>query len=163
MDWYVLQVLTGREREVCDELRRVGINACAPKERRMIRRRGVWREEDHLLLPSYVFAGLEYTADAYHQATAIPGVIRWLGMSDGIPLALSEAEVLRWGLDSPSAMRPSTVLFEGGQWYVVDGPLLRFEDEIVKVDRRQRRATVVTYLGGSAQTIRFGIEVLGDG
>lgn len=166
MEWYVLQVLTGRERDVCGELQRVDIQGRAPAECRMIRRRGAWREEERLLLPSYVFAGLDYTAATYHQAVAIPGVIRWLGMASGAPQALTEAEVLRWGLDSPSTMRPSTVLFEGGRWCVVDGPLLRFVGEIVKMDRRQRRATVVTRLGGSEQTIRFGIvpqEAPGNG
>ena len=157
MEWYVLQVRTGRERDVCGELRRVGIQGRAPAERRMIRRRGAWREEELLLLPSYVFAGLDYTAAAYHRALAIPGVIRWLGMASGAPLPLDTADVLRWGLDSPATMLPSTVLFEGGQWCVVNGPLLRFAGEIVKMDRRQRRATVVTRLGGSEQTIHFGI------
>lgn len=166
MEWYVLQVLTGRERDVCGKLQRVGIAARAPAERRMIRRRGAWREEERLLLPGYVFAGLDYTAAAYHRAITIPGVVRWLGMAGGAPQALAAADVLRWGLDSPTTMRPSTVLFEGGRWCVVDDPLLRFVSEIVKMDRRQRRATVVTQLGGSKQTIRFGIipqEVLGDG
>ena len=40
MNWYVLQVMTGREREVCEALRRKGVKARAPAQRMEIRRRG---------------------------------------------------------------------------------------------------------------------------
>ena len=39
---YVLQVLTGRETEICGKLRRAGITAYCPQERRQIRRGGRW-------------------------------------------------------------------------------------------------------------------------
>lgn len=157
MEWYVLHVLTGREHDICKDLQRVGIAARAPTERRIIRRHGAWHEEDRLLLPGYVFVRLDYTAEAYHHAVAIPGVIRWLGMDSGAPLPLDATDVLRWGLEDSTTMRPSTVLFEGGQWIVLDGPLLRFVGEIVKMDRRQRRAIVATRFGGNQQIIRFSI------
>lgn len=41
---YVLQVLTGRETEICGKLRRAGISAYCPQERRQIRRGGRWQE-----------------------------------------------------------------------------------------------------------------------
>ena len=43
MNWYVLQVMTGREREVCEALRRKGVKARAPDQRMEIRRRGQWQ------------------------------------------------------------------------------------------------------------------------
>ena len=40
--WYVLQVMTGRELDICHELQRVEIDARAPTELRQIRRGGQW-------------------------------------------------------------------------------------------------------------------------
>ena len=60
MKWYVLQVLTGTERDVCTALRRKGVCARAPAQRMEIRRRGRWQSEERLLLPGYVFVGVDY-------------------------------------------------------------------------------------------------------
>ena len=55
MGWYVLQVMTGTERDVCTALRRKGVQARAPAQRMEIRRWGQWQTEERLLLPGYVF------------------------------------------------------------------------------------------------------------
>lgn len=158
MNWYVLQVLTGEEREVCRKLVRAGLKGRAPAQRMQIRRRGQWQEEERLLLPGYVFLGAKYSAALFHAVYPIPGVIRWLGMEGGQPQALNEAEALRWRLDSQDTLEPSRVLFQpGGGWYVLDGPLAAFKDKVIRMDRRQRRAYVVTDLGGGLQRIRFSV------
>ena len=76
MDWYVLQVMTGSERDVCTALRRKGVQARAPAQRMDIRRRGQWQTEERLLLPGYVFVGAEYTAALFHLVSPVSGVIR---------------------------------------------------------------------------------------
>ena len=100
MGWYVLQVMTGMERDVCTALRRKGVQARAPAQRMEIRRRGQWQTEERLLLPGYVFVGAEYTAALFHVVSPVPGVIRWLGLERGEPQALDTREALRWRLDS---------------------------------------------------------------
>jgi transcription antitermination factor NusG len=159
--WYVLQVMTGRELDICHELQRVEIDARAPKELRQIRRGGQWHDEERQLLPGYVFAGVEYEPAIYHRAMSVAGVIRWLGPTIGTPVAIDDAEALRWQLDNPAALRPSTVLFAADGWHVVDGPLKAFEADIVDMNLRQRRVTVVTTLGGTPQQIKFGFIPLG--
>ena len=62
MGWYVLQVMTGTERDACTALRRKGVQARAPAQRMNIRRRGQWHEEECLLLPGYIFVGADYSA-----------------------------------------------------------------------------------------------------
>ena len=147
MEWYVLQVMTGREKEVCEALRRKGIEARAPEEKVLLRRRGVWHEEQRLLLPGYVFVGVDYSAALYHIVAPVQGVIRWLGLEAGRPQALAGAEVLRWGLFAP------------GGWRVTDGPLVQFAGSIVHMDRRQRRATVLADILGTQRRLRFSIIV----
>lgn len=57
--WYVLQVMTGTEQEVCGKLHRTGVQARAPEQKMQIRRNGQWREETRLLIPGYVFVSVE--------------------------------------------------------------------------------------------------------
>ena len=164
MNWYVLQVMTGREREVCEALRRKGVKARAPAQRMEIRRRGQWQTEERLLLPGYVFVGADYSAALFHVVSPVYGVIRWLGLHCGEPQALDTQEALRWRLDSEETLEPSRVLFRAdGTWHVLDGPLAAFEGCPVRMERRQRRAYVTAELGGVARRVRFGvIPVDGD-
>lgn len=158
MNWYVLQVMTGHERDVCEALRRKGVRARAPSQRMEIRRRGKWQTEEKLLLPGYVFVGVEYSAALFHLVSPVSGVIRWLGLENGRPQALDARDALRWRLDSEETLEPSRVLFlEDGTWHVLDGPLMEFAGEVTWMEKRQRRAWVYTKLGGSTQRIRFGV------
>lgn len=157
MNWYALQVLTGTERDVCTALRRKGVKARAPDQRMEIRRRGQWQTEDRLLLPGYVFVGADYNAALFHLVSPVPGVIRWLGLERGEPQALDTRDVLRWRLDDGETLGLSRVMFFPGGWHVLDGPLAEFAGDVVRMDRRQRRAYVVTSLGGRPQRVRFGI------
>lgn len=157
MRWYVLQVMTGQDTAVCAALSRHGIPARTPAQKLMIRRRGKWQEEDRLLLPGYVFVGANYTPALFHVIAPISGVLRWLGLEHGQPQALDLADVVRWGLDTGAQFGMSTVAFWPGGWQVVDGPLLEFAAEIVQMDRRQRRATVLTEVLGTRRRLRFGI------
>ena len=164
MNWYVLQVMTGREREVCEALRRKGVKARAPAQRMEIRRRGRWQSEERLLLPGYVFVGVDYSAALFHVVSPVYGVIRWLGLHCGEPQALDAREALRWRLDSEETLKPSRVLFhEDGTWHVLDGPLAAFEGCPVRMERRQRRAYVTAELGGIARRVRFGVIPVTEG
>ena len=164
MKWYVLQVMTGSERDVCTALRRKGVQARAPAQRMEIRRRGQWQTEERLLLPGYVFVGVDYSAALFHVVSPVYGVIRWLGLHCGEPQALDAREALRWRLDSEETLKPSRVLFhEDGTWHVLDGPLAAFEGCPVRMERRQRRAmppsSAVTY----ARRVRFGVIPVTEG
>ena len=81
MNWYVLQVMTGRERGIMRPFRRKGVKARAPAQRMEIRRRGQWQTEERLLLPGYVFVGVDYSAALFHVVSPVYGVIRWLGFT----------------------------------------------------------------------------------
>ena len=64
---------------------------------------------------------------------------------------------LRWRLDDGETLGLSRVMFFPGGWHVLDGPLAEFAGDVIRMDRRQRRAYVVTSLGGRPQRVRFGI------
>lgn len=158
MMWYVLQVLTGSEQDVCKTLRRKGVTARAPVQKIPIRRRGQWKEEDHLLLPGYVFVGVDYSAALFHVVSPVAGVIRWLGMENGKPQALDTQDAIRWQLYSSETLESSRVLFmPDGSWNVLDGPLMSFNQDLIRMERRQHRAYVTMRLGGTKRRVRFGV------
>lgn len=159
MEWYVLQVLTGREHEARAALERAGLDARAPVELRPIHRRGKWTEQEYPLLPGYVFVGVDFAPGWYRTIKDVPGAVRLLGMAEERPTPLPEAEVALWGLCGPPApLMPSVVEFDAyGTPRVVDGPLVGREEQITKIDRHARRAHVLVDTGGNKRTVRFGI------
>lgn len=84
--WYVLQVLTGQEEDVQQELERHGYETLLLREMRTIRQRGSWREQEYLLMPGYLFVRLELTDEAYYLLNGTAGVIRILS-TGGRPAA----------------------------------------------------------------------------
>ena len=80
---YVLQVLTGRETEICGKLRRAGITAYCPQERRQIRRGGRWQEQLYTLYPSYLFIQVNDVIRVYYAIRKENGVLYWLGAGPG--------------------------------------------------------------------------------
>lgn len=162
MNWYVLQVMTGLERAVCAALADMKITACAPSKTIVLRRDGKEITEDRLLFPSYVFVELLYTADVFHRMRKISGIIRFLGMTSGAPECLCEETDHAWiDLLSGKTNEPlglSTVEFdEFGTPRIVSGPLLELEPDMVKIDRRQRRAKIAVNLLGTQRYITLGI------
>ena len=76
---YVLQVLTGRETEICGKLRRAGITAYCPQERRQIRRGGRWQEQLlHAVPVVSVYPG-QCVIRVYYAIRKENGVLYWLG------------------------------------------------------------------------------------
>ena len=106
---YVLQIRTGEEEAVLEQLRRQGIAGLLPQELRLTRRRGCWTEEKHKLLPGYLFVDVQYTDSLYYAIVALPAVLRVL-KADGRPAPLPEPEeqyirFLGEKLLSPSVVR----------------------------------------------------------
>lgn len=166
MSWYVAQVMTGTERDVCRELDRVGLHAWVPAELRPIHRRGQWIEQEYLLIPSYVFVEMTYNAALYHTVKGVPGVIRLLGMDRGSPEPLPDHELALLGLlqTDEGPVRPSTVVFDAyGTPRIVDGPLAGIPAEQIRLDRHARRATVTLQVLGQAKQVRLGIRPIKEG
>ncbi len=123
ISWSVLQVLTGKEQQVADIIKGLGIAyACVPARRLFERRNGRWQYVVKTLFPSYVFIETVMTAARYYQMQDIPNAIRFLGKSaGGLPEAVPE-EQMRYILQ-----------IDAGK---VD------ESIIVDKDERRRRATI---------------------
>lgn len=159
---YVLQVLTGRETEICGKLRRAGISAYCPQERRQIRRCGRWQEQLYTLYPSYLFIQVDDVIRVYYAIRKEDGVLYWLGATKGAPEPLSEdeeANILWLAGDGP--LPPSkAVRRPDGELDFTSGPLKRLAEleALRSVNQRDRRATAVLPLYGKERKIRLSFE-----
>lgn len=163
--WYVIQVMTGEEKNVAGKLRDSGIRASVPAENRPIRSGGVWRKKEYILFTGYVFLEMPFNADNYYKVRRIPGVIRFLG-DNASPSTLSylEAEWIR--LLSGRNGRPlePTVVRENGdgKLQIVSGVLASLEHNIVKWDKRSRKAVFEITVCGEKKTAQLGIALEGE-
>lgn len=160
---YVLQVLTGRETEICDKLRRAGISAYCPQERRQIRRGGHWQEQLYTLYPSYLFIQVDNVLRVYYAIRKEDGVLYWLGTTKGTPEPLSEdeeANILWLAGDGP--LPPSkAVRRPDGHLDFTSGPLKRLAEleALRSVLVRDRRAIAVLPLHDIEHKIRLSFEL----
>lgn len=164
--WYVIQVMTGKEDNIAGKLREQGIRALVPKENRLIRTGGSWTQRVYTLFAGYVFLGMDYNADNYYKVKGIPGVIKFLGDSRN-PSRLSylEAEwiTLLAGPDN-APIEPATVkVQDDGTLKVVKGILEKFENRIVKYDRRSRKATFEITVCNEKKEVQLSIMLEDDG
>ena len=162
--WYVLQVSTGQESSVRDELQKMNIPALVPKENRLIRKGGGWTHKEYTLFPSYVFLNLEYTAENYYRVKDVPHVIRFLGPSGLAPSRLTylEAEWIKAlaGVDG-QPLEPTRVKeLPDGTLRIVSGVLSNFATRTIQYDKRTRRAKVEITVCGEPKTIQLSVEVV---
>lgn len=163
MKWYVLHVRTGREDEIKKELIRKGYTAAAPIEIITERRDGKWREKLKQVFPGYAFIKLDLTDDDYYSVTAVPGVIRFLGVNCPEPLRENEEDFIIWLDNEGVPLATSDILFKEGQpATIISGPLKGREGIIVSINKRQRRAFVEIAFGGSRKKFSLSVNVLSE-
>ena len=159
--WYVLQVATGREQEIERRLRRIGIDAIVSTETLLIHKGGRWTPKESLLFPGYVFVQILFDPDIYYRITDIPGVIRFLPGPQAEKLSDQEAAHIAY-LGS-AVLGPSLVDFSNGEPVILKGVLKSLEKQIVRFNRRQRRATLSTDFLGASHTFTLSFTEPGQG
>lgn len=161
--WYVLQVLTGKEITVRNALQREHILAKVPREIFPIRRQGRWHDTEKILFPSYVFVGCEtLEPDLYYMASRISGVVRFVNGSKAQPITDSEAEQLAILAPDSDPLLPSTIRIDGDELTITEGVLRQFGDNIIKIERRRRRAKVLLKFLGEEKELEFSLKPEGE-
>lgn len=163
---YVIQVLTGKENDIAGKLTEVGIRALVPKENRLIRSGGTWLQREYVLFTGYVFLDMAYDADGYYRVRGIPGVVRFLGDARN-PSKLSHLENewirLLTGKDN-APIEPTVVrVEEDGSVKVLTGVLEKFENRIIRYDKRNRKAVFEITLCGEKKEVQLSIRLEDDG
>ena len=164
MKWYVLHVRTGMETDIKNELIRKGYGAAAPMETVLERKGYKWVPRLKLLLQGYVFIRLQLTDEDFYAVLDVPGVFKFLGVGSPEAIRVDEEEYIIWLYNEDEPLGISTVqLEEGGAATVLSGPLKGREGTILRINRRQRRATVAVSFHGNQRPISLSIDILKPG
>lgn len=153
---YVLQVQTGKELTVRRLLEQQDIVAYVPRERIEIRKGGLWSKMIKLLFPGYVFVDIDYSAEMFHIINPISGVIRFLGLPT--PLPEREADLILWLANGGEIIEPSPLTVDGDN-IICGGFLAGHEDDIKRLNARQKKASVEVRFGGKVHRANIGIEI----
>ena len=155
---YVIQVQSGRETDIVNDVIRDGISASAPRQLIHIRKGGVWKEHIKVIFGGYVFIHETYSAELFHRIKAVSGVIRFLG--DPSPIAEHEAEMIAWLSNNGEIIEPSEVRINSdGSVTVCSGFLKNCEDKIKRFNLRQRKASVEISFAGKIHRANLGITI----
>lgn len=145
--WYVLYVNTGQEHAVAEQLRYRGYDAIVPVANKLIRSKGKWTTQPHILFDGYVFVRMDYEWSKYYVFKGIPHIIRLLGGGTSpIPLTDKESEFIL--TLSELLKTPSVLKFTDNNYETVSGFLAENKDKIVKVQKRYKKAKVKITLAG---------------
>lgn len=152
--WYVLHVRTGSELDIAEQLRKRGFSAVVPTENRVIRKGGKWTQQMYIVFAGYVFIYMDYSWSKYYAMSGIYGIIKILGGGQNpTPLNKSETEfILKL---SELLAEPSVLKFKDDNSYeVISGFLADYTDNIAKVERRYKKATVKVTVAGEEKEIK---------
>lgn len=158
MQMYVLQVKPGYEESAARMLNHKGYTAICPTEEMHIRHGGQWHRQLKLVFTQYIFVECELSDDDYYRIKSVCGVMRFLG--HGKPEALLEHEkaYIYWLHNSGKPIEASKVYTtSAGDKIVLSGILKTYQDDMINLDLRQRRAKINVPFCGKSHTVTIPV------
>ncbi len=173
MNYYVFQVLTGKEKKYIDLAaynfraekippERAG-KILWPQRKLTLKKRGIVKETTAPIFPGYLFFEEEkLEPDIYWILKRTGGFIRFLKSNQNIqPIFGEDKQLLLHFLSYGEIVEKSTVWFDrDNRIRVVSGPMKGLEGKIIKVDRRKKRAKIALSLYEESFKVDFGFEIL---
>jgi len=162
--WYVVQVYSGFEKKIAQQLREQAVQKgvvnhfdeiLVPSEKVVELHRGRKLNVEHNFFPGYVLIKAELSDDLWHLVKNTPKVTGFLG-SKLRPSPISEAEVeriMKQTQDVAERPRRATQFELGEQVRVSDGPFTSFNGTVEDVDEEKGRVKVSVSIFGRATPV----------
>ena len=163
--WYVLHTLSGQERKVRDsivnrakieEKADLVLQVVVPTENVAEVKAGKRKVSTRLFFPGYLLVEMSMNEDTWHFVRAIPGVLKFLGDKEPVPLSEEEVSgVLNAMEDKKEKVKPK-VRFETGEGVkIVDGPFISFEGEVSEIDPDKGKLRVMVTMFGRSTPVEL--------
>lgn len=142
-NWYVLFALVAKEKKLCSVLTKKGLNAFIPQMEYY--RRDIKGNALKMLFPGYIFVRsemkqCEFDNFLYRLEDQRDGLIKQL-KEDGVSaLRKEEIEMFKKLLNSKGILEMSQAFIEDKRAIVTYGPLIYYQDHIVKIDKHNKLA-----------------------
>ncbi len=160
MKMYVLQVRSGYEFSVCEELKRQGFDAVLPVRQEYIRHSGKWSIYEKIIFTQYVFLRFELTEENYYRIKKIDGVVRFLGFENGVlqPLNHAEQKYIEWLWNDGKPVEPSKIyITPSGDKMIMSGILRKYSGDEIEYNLRQRKANIFIEIAGRRHKITLPV------
>ena len=164
--WYVIQVRTGMEENICCQCKRViekdVLKRCfIPYYQEKKRFKGEWHVQERILFPGYVFLITEDLKKLYTELQKVMGMTKLLGTGEYIiPLTQDEVKLLVKMGKEEQKVEISTGIIENDQVKILEGPLKGMEGYIRKIDRHKRKAWLEVVMFGRTVEMQVGVEIV---
>lgn len=141
--------------QIIEELRRKKITAYCPRQLKA-ERHGGWQYVERLIFTRYVFVDVpEITAQIWHTVMGCTGAIKFVSLHSIPP---NEEEYIRRLCSDGDCIGVSRGYVSDGRLHITDGFLKNFDYNIVKFNRRGKRAAADVTIYGEKHTIVFSVE-----
>lgn len=165
--WYVIQVITGKERAICELIERVApkgllVECFSPSFETQMKVRGEWISTVKLLFPGYVIAVTSCIEQLEFALRQIPEFTRVLSVGETFAPLHNEDQA--W-IDAFTKKGVRTVpmssgVMEGGRVVVTSGPLVGREALIKSVNRHKCLAFLEFEICGRVVTTKVGLGIV---
>lgn len=158
MKMYVLQVKPGYEEAAVRLINEKGYTAMCPTEEMYIRFRGKWHKKLKLIFTQYIFVECDLDEKTYYQIKSVSGVMRFLGFGEPESLKADEQAHIRllWNKGSPIEVS-KVYTTSSGDKMALSGVLRNYQNSIISLDLRQRRAKIGVSLLGKLHTVTIPV------
>lgn len=168
MDCYAVQVKTGKEAELLEKIGRLNhgnqeICVYFPRRILYIKKGGIEKKVEAPVFPSYIFLAFNNLSIPLRlRIHKMAYIYRFLPNNQNpVPLSGSDLAILRHFLSFGTVAAPSQVYFNNDMRIcVVSGVLKGLEGNIIKVDKRKRRAKVRLDMCTDSFTVDLAFDVI---
>ena len=159
--WCVIQVVSGEEMQVKEQLETNNYKAYVPRENRLIRSKGSFIQKEYVLFPGYIFLDIDYSAKNYYRIKEISGVIKFLGealRSD--TLSPVEIEFIKVLINNGNAIKPLKIILDSqGDIVDITGVAGVLRNRLKKIDKHSKKAEFEITLCGEVKKIKLSAEI----
>jgi transcription termination/antitermination protein NusG len=168
MDYYAIQVWTGKENEFADRISadpRMRSSVIVPKRSIIMRKAGKTRKIEKPLFAGYVFVATETPGLDSIQRWALRTTHYFLRTlptnTDPMPVKEKDRRLIAHFMSFGKVADISKVQFDADDRIVVrEGPLKGIEGMIVRVDKRKRRAKIRLDMCENSFLVDLGFEII---
>lgn len=163
--WYVIQVYTGTEEEICGQCRRRVMeddeNIFVILAERMTKIKGKWTMIANRLFPGYVFVETERIEDFFMRLKQIEGMTKVLCTGEDMtPIEPEEEKYLRLLGGDEHIVKYSEGYLEGEKLVVTSGAMKNYRGIVKKVLRHKRLVVLEMPLMGRGVEVTVGLGIV---
>lgn len=167
MEWYVIQVRSGHEKEIADKCRFLIsddiLKECfIPEYITKKKFKGIWQDTRSILFKGYVFLISDHIDELFNELKKIPDLTKLIGKKKDViyPLKDGEVEFLKTFGRDDHLVDMSVGFIQGDKIYITEGPLEGKEGLITKIDRHKRIAYINVDIFNETHTAKVGLEII---